>query len=122
MNRANAVALPQLKTPPDPEQLKLKTLYPRPNGNITQRDIPVLSQAGIKNKTLTQLTQLILDNAPESVGKYYKGQELQYAAALLNSNRQAFQRVGNDYVCTGDYLMLHIPAIIKPSRPAVFPK
>lgn len=122
MTRANAVALPQLKTSPDPEQVKLKTLYPRPNGNITQRDIPVLSQAGIKNKTLTQLTQLIMDNAPESVGKYYKGQELQYAAALLNSNRQAFQRIGNDYVCTGDYLMLHIPAIIKPSRPAVFPK
>lgn len=122
MSRANAVALPQLKTAPDPEQIKLKTLYPRPNGTITQRDIPFLAQAGIKNKTLTQLTQLIMDNAPESVGKFYKGQELQYAAALLNNNRQAFQRIGDDYVCTGDYLILHIPAIIKPSRPAVFPK
>lgn len=122
MSRANAVVLPQLRTAPNPDQIKLKTLYPRPNGTITQRDIPILSQMGVKNKTLTQLTRLIIENAPEDVGKYYKGQELQYAAALLNSNRQAFQRIGDDYVCTADYLILHIPAIIKPKRPASFPK
>ncbi len=97
-------------------------LHPRPNGQITQRDIPILARTGIKGKTLTELTKIILEGAPESVGVYYAGQELQYAAALLNSNRQAFERRGSDYVCTADYLILHIPAIIRPSRPVAFPK
>jgi|GEM_PF-4039230 len=97
-------------------------LHPRPNGQITQRDIPILARTGIKGKTLTELTKIILEGAPESVGVYYAGQELQYAAALLNSNRQAFERRGSDYVCTADYLILHIPAIIRPGRPVAFPK
>lgn len=124
MNRANAVIMPQLAVasrPASPE-MKMKTLSPRPNGFITQRDVPQLYQTGIKNKTLTELTRIILDNAPEMVGNYYKGQELQYAAALLNGNRQAFERRGDDYVCTGDYLILHIPAILKPRRPVANPK
>lgn len=120
MNRANAVVMPSLGMTPD--QIKMKSLYPRPNGQLTQRDIPILKQNGIRNKTLTELTKLIIDNSPEDVGQYYRGQELQYAAALLNSNRQAFQRSGNDYICTADYLILHIPAVIKARRPVTSPK
>ncbi|GAA4463669.1 hypothetical protein GCM10023093_12680 [Nemorincola caseinilytica] len=121
INRANAVVMPSLGMGGQ-DPMKMKTLYPRPNGQLTQRDIPILKQNGIKNKTLTELTRIIMESAPEDVGQYYKGQELQYAAALLNSNRQAFQRSGNDYICTADYLILHIPAIIKPKRPVTSPK
>ena len=124
INRANAMIMPQMAVaarPVSPE-MKMKTLTPRPNGYITQRDVPLLYQSGIKDKTLTELTRIILDNAPELVGSYYKGQELQYAAALLNGNRQAFERRGEDYICTGDYLILHIPAVIRNRRPVAVPK
>ncbi len=124
MNRANAVIMPQMAVasrPASPE-MKMKTLSPRPNGYITQRDVPLLYQSGIKDKTLSELTRIILENAPEMVGAYYKGQEMQYAAALLNGNRQAFERRGDDYVCTGDYLILHIPAVLKPRKPVANPK
>jgi hypothetical protein len=101
---------------------KAKELHPRPNIEMSQNDIMMLREIGVKNKTLAELTRLLFDNVPSNIGIIYRGQETEYGAALLNSNRQAFQKSGDEYICTSNTLILHIPAYKSPHLPSVFPK
>jgi hypothetical protein len=117
-----AVAAKQSAAKEMPLYHKAKELHPKPNLELTQNDIPVLRQVNIKDKTLSDLTRVLFESVPSNIGNIYREQELQYAAALLNSNRQAFKKSGNDYVVTAEYHVLHIPAYKSPRLPAVFPK
>lgn len=100
---------------------KARDLRPHPNMEMSQNDIAILKEMGVRNKTLAELTRLLFDNVPSNIGNIYKGQEVEYGAALLNSNRQAFKRYGTEYVCQPD-APLRIPAYKSPRLPAVYPK
>lgn len=101
---------------------KAKELHPKPNFELTQHDITALRQADIKGKSLSELTAILFASVPSNIGNIYRDQEIQYAAALLNSNRTAFKKNGRDYFCTAEYHVLRIPAYKSPRLPAVFPK
>ncbi len=101
---------------------KAGELHPYPNFEMAQNDIVVLRQNGVKNKTLTEIARMLFDNVPSNIGNIYKGQETEYAAALLNTNKQSFQRSGSDYICTSDNNALHIPAYRSPRMPVIQPK
>lgn len=101
---------------------KARDLHPRPNMEMTQTDIAIFREMGIKNKTLSELTKMLFDNVPSNIGNIYKGQELEYGAALLSSNRQSFKLYGSEYVCVNDAVALRIPAYKSPRLPAVYPK
>ncbi len=105
-----------------PGDLKPKTLHPRPNTQLSQNDIPSLKESGVKDKTLTEIVKILFENSPQNIGYIYKGQEQQYGALLLTSNKIFFKRATNDYICTADQQPLHIPAYKSPRLPAVFPK
>ncbi len=105
-----------------PGDLKPKTLHPRPNTQLTQNDIPALKEAGVKDKTLTELIKILFESSPQNIGYIYKGQEQQYGALLVSNNKIFFKRTTNDYICTADQQPLHIPAYNSPRLPAVFPK
>lgn len=105
-----------------PGDLKPKTLHPRPNTQLTQNDIPALKEAGVKDKTLTELIKILFESSPQNIGYIYKGQEQQYGALLISNNKIFFKRTTNDYICTADQQLLHIPAYNSPRLPAVFPK
>jgi len=117
-------AMPKNRLMPNepPAYAKAKELHPRPNMEMTQNDIVMLKQNGVKNKTIAELTRLLFDNVPSNIGNIYRGQELEYGASLLNSNKTAFQKSGSDYICVSDVIILHIPAYKSPRLPAVFPK
>lgn len=101
---------------------KAKDLHPRPNMEMMQTDIAIFKEIGVKNKTLSELTKMLFDNVPSNIGNIYKGQELEYCAALLSSNRQSFKLYGSEYVCINDAVALRIPAYKSPRLPAVYPK
>lgn len=105
-----------------PGDLKPKTLHPRPNTQLTQNDIPALKEAGVKDKTLTELIKILFESSPQNIGYIYKGQEQQYGALLVSNNKIFFKRTTNDYICTADQQLLHIPAYNSPRLPAVYPK
>jgi hypothetical protein len=105
-----------------PGDLKPKTLHPRPNTQLTQNDIPALKEAGVKDKTLSELIKILFESSPQNIGYIYKGQEQQYGALLVSNNKIFFKRTTNDYICTADQQLLHIPAYKSPRLPAVFPK
>lgn len=104
------------------EYPKSKDLRPMPNFEMTQKDIAAFSKSGVKNKTVEEIVKTIFDNVPTNVGNVYRGQEADYIAMFLNTNKQSFQKVGGNYVCTSDYAILHIPAYKSPRLPVVFPK
>ncbi len=98
-------------------------LHPRPNTMLTGKDIPILGQMGIKNKTIAELTRLLFDNSPSNIGIIFKGHADDYGAALLDANKQHFKRYGDNYVCIiEDDGLLRIPAYKSPRLPAVYPK
>ena len=97
-------------------------LHPRPNIEMSQNDIAMLREMGVKNKSVAEITRMLFDNAPTNIGIIYKGQEMEYCALLLNSNKQAFKKYGNDFICTTNETPLHIPAYKSPRLPAVYPK
>jgi hypothetical protein len=106
-----------------PIYMKAQVLHPRPNTELTGKDVPMLHQMGIKNKTIAELTRLLFDNSPANIGIIYKGHEDDYGTALLNANKQHFKRYGDNYVCTiEDDGLLRIPAYKSPRLPAVYPK
>lgn len=105
-----------------PGDLKPKTLHPRPNTLLSQNDIPALKEAGIKDKTLTELIKILFESSPQNIGYIYKGQEQQYGALLISNNKIFFKRTATDYICTADQQLLHIPAYNSPRLPAVYPK
>lgn len=115
--------------PPHPLMLKesavyqkARDLHPRPNMEMSQTDIAIFKEIGVKNKTLSELTKMLFDNVPSNIGNIYKGQELEYGAALLSTNRQSFKLYGSEYVCINDAVALRIPAYKSPRLPAVYPK
>ncbi|MBX2907649.1 MAG: hypothetical protein KF744_16510 [Taibaiella sp.] len=101
---------------------KAKDLHPRPNMEMMQTDIAILKEMGVKNKTLSELTRMLFENVPSNIGNIYKGQELEYGAAILSANRQSFKLYGSEYVCVNDAIALRIPAYKSPRLPAVYPK
>jgi cytoskeletal protein RodZ len=105
-----------------PADTKGRDLKPAPNFEMTQKDIAVFANSGVKNKTLTEIVRIVFSSVPTNVGNVYKGQEAEYASMLLGINSPAFQKNGNDYVCTADYVILHIPAYKNPRLPVIAPK
>jgi len=116
------VPSPNINNNSMPGDLKPKTLHPRPNTLLSQNDIPALKEAGVKDKTLTELIKILFENSPQNIGYIYKGQEQQYGTLLISNNKIFFKRTATDYVCTADQQLLHIPAYNSPRLPAVFPK
>ena len=107
---------------PKNDYLGVKDLRPMPNFEISQNDIVALTRSGIKNKTVEEIVKIVFDNVPTNIGNVYRGQETDYIGLLLSANKQSFQKVGDDYVCTSDVVVLHIPAYRAPRLPVVFPK
>ncbi len=99
-----------------------KDLHPRPNFEIYQNDILILRKVSITNMTLSEITKLLFKNEPVKIGYIYRGQETEYMAALYYLNHKLFQKTGNDYIFTGNYMQLKIPAYRSPPLPVSFPK
>ena len=114
------------ETPKAPEkpvatQQNAKALNPQANTELDKNEVTVISKAGLRNKSLQEITNMIFQKFPVRVGDVYKHQFDAYAQNLLVANSNAFKKSGNDYICIADIIM-HIPAYNSPRATVAFPK
>ena len=102
-------------------QLNAKPLNPQSNIELIKSEADILSKAGIKNRSLSDITNMIFQKFPVNIGDVYKHQFDNYAKNLLIANKNAFEKKGNDYICITDAL-IHIPAYKSQRVPVAFPK
>ncbi len=96
----------------EPAMPVAKGLSPKPNSELGESEVTSLNQFGIKNMLLSELTTMIFQKYPRSVGEVYKKQLRDYSILLMQANKGAFKNTPAGIVCTADGLH-HIPAYKK---------
>ena len=90
------------------EQIKLPELNPIPNSNLNENDLRFVSKEVIKNKTASQIVEIIFKKNPTDIANHYIKQKEAYEQVLVSQNSTCFQ----NNLCICDCL-LNIPSFKK---------
>lgn len=128
-NITSATTLPAVRsvphnsvTPTPRIYVQAKNLNPTPNSSLNASNFTTGQRSQFTNRTLPEITRMLFEMQPSTIGGVYRGQEVAYAATLLRNNASLFQLRDTEYVCVGDMAGMIIPAYKSPHLPVVAPK
>lgn len=87
-------------------------LTPTPNSELNTNDQKIISKAGLKNKSVLEIIEIIFSKKPTDIQSHYKNQKEAYAKELVKVNSDCFEKEEGSYRCICDSLS-HIPSFKK---------
>ena len=105
-NKVQPIAVKKTtQIPPETPQPTVPNLNPKPNSELNQNDLGIISKQKIKGKSSKEIIDIIFQKNPTDIAKHYKEQKDVYWQVLIKENQGCFE--GN--TCVKDSLK-HVPS------------